>query len=60
MISSQLLREDDAAAYLELSPATLNRWRSNGKGPSFIALETAIRYSISDLDAFIANRKVAR
>jgi hypothetical protein len=59
MTATPLLREIDAATYLDLSP-TLSRWRWAGKGPSYAALGSAVRYSIADLDAFIASGRVER
>jgi predicted DNA-binding transcriptional regulator AlpA len=52
---SHLLRENDAAAYLSLSPKTLARWRWAGMGPRFVKLGSAVRYQIGDLDLFIEN-----
>lgn len=42
-----------AAAYLGLSPHTLEAWRKNGGGPRFVKLRNAVRYRPEDLDAFI-------
>lgn len=56
----RLLREVDAAAYLELAPKTLSRWRWAGRGPAFHKFGSAVRYSIEELDAFIANAAIAR
>lgn len=40
-----LLRESDVQAELNVSVATLRRWRKSGKGPAFLKLEGgAIRY----------------
>lgn len=53
-----LMRETDAAAYLGLAPKTLSRWRWAGRGPAFHKLGSAVRYSVQDLEAFIANGAV--
>lgn len=53
---SPALRTTEAAAYLNLQPATLEQWRWNGKGPSFIKLGRSVRYRQSDLDAFLEAR----
>lgn len=49
----ELMNEIDAASYLGLSRRTLQQWRVSGRGPSFRKLGAAVRYSRSDLDAFI-------
>ena len=43
-----------AAAYLNLSPNTLSRWRWSGDGPRFHKFGRAVRYDRADLDAWIA------
>ena len=49
-----------AAAYLGLSRQTLERWRLDMRGPTYIKVGRAVRYSLRDLDAFMAgNRRVA-
>ena len=50
-----LLNEREAAARLGLSLKTLQIWRWRGTGPSFIKTGRAVRYSQSDLDAYIAS-----
>ena len=60
MTAPQLLRENAAAVYLDLSPKTLNRWRWAGKGPNYTTLGGAARYLIADLDSFISKGKVER
>lgn len=60
MTHTQLLREADAAAYLKLAAKTLARWRWAGKGPTFHKLGTAVRYSIEDLNQFVADAQVTR
>ncbi len=53
------LRTPDAAAYLNVQPATLEQWRWNGKGPRFVKLGRAVRYRQADLDAFLEARVFA-
>ena len=55
-----LYNEQAAAAYLggaltPLSTRTMQRWRFEGFGPSYIKLGRLVRYRQSDLDAFIQN-----
>ena len=42
----------EAADYLRLSPATLNEWRTKGKGPKFVRMGRAVRYRQEDLDEY--------
>lgn len=51
-----LLTTSDAAAYLGLACATLNKWRCHGGGPVFVKLGRAVRYRRDDLNAFLAER----
>ena len=60
MTTSPLFRENEPADYLGLAPKTLARWRWAGKGPKFRKLGAAVRYAVTDLDAFIASSEVAR
>lgn len=53
-MSEQTLTTHQAAAYLGLSPNTLERWRWSGKGPSYRKLGRAVRYTREDLDAYLA------
>jgi predicted DNA-binding transcriptional regulator AlpA len=53
--STVLLDETNAARILGLSVKTLRRWRWAGKGPAFRKLGRAVRYALSDLEAFIAS-----
>jgi len=50
----RLLNERESAQFLgNLSVKTLRRWRWAGRGPHFIKIGAAVRYSIDDLTAFI-------
>jgi predicted DNA-binding transcriptional regulator AlpA len=53
MSIARLLREREAAGWLDLSPATLRRWRSESSGPRFVRLGRAVRYDLTDLVAFV-------
>ncbi len=48
-----LLTEQQAAVRLGLSIKTLQGWRWRGCGPRFLKLGRAVRYRISELDAFV-------
>ena len=56
--SERFLREVGAARYLEVSVATLRRWRLMKKGPQFLKLEGSVRYLPEDLEAFIENSRL--
>lgn len=50
--------EAEAAEYLGMSRATLRCWRSLGRGPAFHKYSRNVRYSKSDLDAWLALNRV--
>jgi uroporphyrinogen-III synthase len=52
------MRTREAAAYLCVSPSTLNKLRSSGGGPVFIKLEGSVLYAVDDLDEWAASRRV--
>ncbi len=51
------LNTREAAAYLNLSPGTLEVWRSQGRGPMYAKLGRRVVYDRVDLEAFVASRK---
>jgi predicted site-specific integrase-resolvase len=50
---TQLINSLDAAIALCISPATLRKWRWEGKGPRFIKVGRKVAYKSEDIDAFI-------
>ena len=51
-----LLKERDVAARLNVSRATLRRWRMFGTGPAWCKLNGAsVRYRERNLDEFVAD-----
>jgi len=46
-----------ASEYLGLAVSTLNKWRCLGGGPVFIKMGRAVRYRVSDLEAFLIDSK---
>lgn len=52
------LNNKEAAQYLGLKAATLNKWRVYGEGPPFIKVGRLVRYRRSDLDAYLSGRRV--
>jgi predicted DNA-binding transcriptional regulator AlpA len=48
-----LLDTAEAAAYLRMAKQTLAKWRSQGRGPSYVRLGGAVFYRLSELDQYI-------
>lgn len=46
------------AKRLNLSQATLQKWRLNGTGPRFLKLGRAVRYRVSDVEAWLASQTI--
>jgi helix-turn-helix protein len=49
----ELLTPLDAAAYLHVSPRTLEKWRMHGGGPRYRKLVHRVVYTQQDLDAWV-------
>lgn len=43
----------DASEYLGVAVATMNTWRTQGKGPKFYRLAGRVFYRRADLDAYV-------
>jgi hypothetical protein len=50
------LTQSQAAAHLNLSPRTLEKYRVIGGGPKFRKLGTRVRYTLGDLNEWSAAR----
>ena len=48
------LPEEEAAAYIGVSPATLRSWRCRERGPRFIKVGRRVGYLRKDLDAYLS------
>lgn len=60
-VAPQLLRPTEAAKALGLHPQTLANLRHSGRGPQFVKIGTAVRYSVAMLNEFIeANTRAPR
>lgn len=53
-----LLNEAMAAAYLGIEPKTLTRWRWASRGPKFVKVGALVRYTQTDLDAYVTGATV--
>ena len=51
-----VLTPAEAAVRLLAKPRTLERWRTNGTGPSFVRIGRRVGYRPCDLDAFVASQ----
>ena len=49
----QLLTETETANILNMTVATLRRWRWSGDGPRFRKIGSSVRYHPADLEQFI-------
>ena len=49
----RLIRQDEAARLLQVSPRTLEAWRYRGGGPRYVKLSArCVRYAPSDIEAW--------
>ena len=52
-----VLTAEDAAKFLKLSPRTLEKWRSEGVGPSFLRMGRRVAYARRDLVRWLAEQE---
>jgi hypothetical protein len=58
-VADHLLRPTKAAAIkLNISEATLNTWRSRGRGPKYVKIGGKVFYRDEDLDEFISQNVI--
>ncbi|MFC3558879.1 helix-turn-helix transcriptional regulator [Sphingomonas qilianensis] len=55
-MSSQVVDTNEASRLLGLSNGTLRKMRLYGNGPRFVKLGRAVRYRVSELDAYLDAR----
>jgi hypothetical protein len=53
-----LLHEADAARYVGISVAFLRQARVRAKGPAYFRIGRSVRYRVSDLEAWLSDRRV--
>jgi hypothetical protein len=58
MGTCKLLTDKQAAEYLNIGLQTLRNWRGLRRGPDYVKLGRAIRYSETDLLSFTESRKI--
>ncbi len=44
---------EQAGAYIGVSPRTMDRWRTEGRGPKFSRVNGRVVYRLKDLEAFV-------
>ena len=54
----ELMRTNDVAALLAVSPQTLALWRSHGRGPDYMKLGKVVRYERAAVESFMRNLTV--
>jgi predicted DNA-binding transcriptional regulator AlpA len=58
MSPDSILKPDEAAEMLRITPRTLADWRYRGCGPRFVRYSgRAVRYRLRDVDAWLAGRE---
>ena len=54
----RLLRREDVADRLGISPKTLEKWAANGRGPDYVRVGRLVRYPQSGVNRWIASQTV--
>lgn len=57
-MDSDLMKNDEAAGYIDAKPGTLPVWRHMGIGPSYLKIGRNVRYRKKDLDTYLESRVV--
>jgi len=60
MLQDKGLKESEASRFTGFSVFTLQKWRCQGRGPSYLKIGRSIRYLLSDLKKFMAEHKIER
>jgi excisionase family DNA binding protein len=50
-----LMTEQDVSKRLNVSLGSLRRWRLTKRGPAFVKIGSLVRYSLEDLEAWLAS-----
>ncbi len=54
----ELIDEGELSLRLGVAPTTLKVWRVRGQGPKYVKVGERVRYSVSDVQAWVESRKV--
>ncbi len=57
-MEQQVFNDVQAARYLGLAPQTLRNLRHYGRGPAYCKLGSRVVYKISDLERYLAERRI--
>ena len=57
--SVELLTSLELSRRCGISVGTLQNWRSQGRGPTYVKLGRSVRYRTDDIDAFLQASRVA-
>jgi predicted DNA-binding transcriptional regulator AlpA len=60
MTEHRLLCTKEVADILGFSVSTIERWRAEEKGPSYVCLEGNVRYELEEVYEYKEERKVRR
>ena len=52
----EMLNDHQVAEYLNMSVASVRRWRTFRKGPKFLKIGSAVRYKREDVDTWLSSR----
>ncbi len=56
--TTRYLDEKQVSQLMGLALPTLRNWRFLRKGPSYVKLDRAVRYALSDVIAYLESRKI--
>ena len=54
---AEYVDNDGAAAFMGLQPNTLEVWRSQASGPTFVRVGRKVMYAVADLREWMAERR---
>ena len=52
---AEMMNDHQVASYLNMSVASVRRWRTFRKGPNFMKIGSAVRYRREDVDAWLSS-----
>jgi hypothetical protein len=52
-----LLTECETGKWIHVKPGTLRRWRHENRGPPWLRIEGAVRYSPKELKRYLASKR---
>lgn len=56
--TTQLIAPEEVAAYLGISPDTINTFRKQGRGPRYTRVGKLVRYRLEDVEEWLARHTV--